>query len=51
MDLFSALGFGIFGIPIDYPDTYTQCTLIMTEEPDPVISSDLTTEECDPEFL
>ena len=50
LDLFSTLGFSISRIPVDYLDAQVQPTLITSDEPDPIISPNLTDDEQDKEF-
>ena len=50
LDLFLTLRFSISRIPVDYLDTQVQPTLITSDEPDPIISPNLTDDEQDKEF-
>ena len=49
-DIFSSFRISIIRILVDYPDRQIQPLVIKAEEPDPIISSDLSNDEQDIEF-
>ena len=50
-DLFAILGFGILGLPVDFPGEKKAPTMISAEEPDLIISSEVIEQEQNIEFI